>query len=60
MQKKLVKDLCSRLPAVIPLFKKDESKQTLLRTEMGRPMCDGVTSEQSKLWIDDIIRLRNE
>ena len=60
LQKTLIEDLCSCLPAVIPLFKKDESKQTLLRTEMGRPMCEGVTSGQSKLWIDDIIRLRNE
>jgi hypothetical protein len=60
LQKTLIKDLCSCLPAFIPLFKKDEARQGLLRTEMGRPMCNGVASEQNKLWIDDIIKLREE
>ena len=60
LQKKLIKDLCSCLPAVIPLFKKGESKQSALRTEMGRPMCSGVASQQNKLWIDDMIKLREE
>ena len=60
LQKKLMKDLCKCLPAVIPLFKKDESKVGLLRTEMGRPMCNGMASGQERFWIDDILKLRDE
>jgi hypothetical protein len=60
LQKKLMKDLCRCLPAVIPLFKKDESKIGSLRTEMGRPMCNGMASGQEKFWIDDILKLRDE
>jgi hypothetical protein len=60
LQKKLMKDLCRCLPAVIPLFKKDESKMGALRTEMGRPMCNGMASGQEKFWIDDILKLRDE
>ena len=60
LQKKLMKDLCRCLPAVIPLFKKDESKISALRTEMGRPMCHGMASGQERFWIDDILKLRDE
>jgi hypothetical protein len=60
LQKKLMKDLCRCLPAVIPLFKKDEAKMGLLRTEMGRPMCNGMARGQQKFWIDDILKLRDE
>jgi hypothetical protein len=60
LQKQLMKDLCRCLPAVIPLFKKDESKIGSLRTEMGRPMCNGMASGQEKFWIDDILKLRDE
>jgi len=60
LQKKLMKDLCRCLPAVIPLFKKDEAKIGSLRTEMGRPMCNGMASGQEKFWIDDILKLRDE
>jgi hypothetical protein len=60
LQKQLMKDLCRCLPAVSPLFKKDESKMNLLKTEMGRPMCNGMASGQEKFWIDDILSLRDE
>ena len=60
LQKKLMKDLCRCLPAVIPLFKKDEAKIGSLRTEMGRPMCNGMASGQEKFWIDAILKLRDE
>jgi len=60
LQKKLMKDLCRCLPAVMPLFKKDENKMGSLRTEMGRPMCNGSASGQEKFWIDDILKLRDE
>ena len=60
LQKKLMKDLCRCLPAVIPLFKKDESKISALRTEMGRPMCNGMASGQERFWIDDILTLREQ
>lgn len=60
LQKKLMKDLCRCLPAVIPLYKKDECKIGSLRTEMGRPMCTGMASGQDKFWIDDVLKLRDE
>jgi hypothetical protein len=58
LQKKLIQDFCQTLPAGIPLFRKDKERITSLRTEQGRPMSH--IDEENSLWIDDIIKLRNE
>ena len=60
LQQSLMKGLCKALPAVIPLFEKDKGKRNSLKTGMGRPMCDGLTNGQTELWIDDVIKLREE
>lgn len=49
-----MKSLCKALPAKIPLFEKDNAQRGLLRTGMGRPMCDGITSGQTEPWIDGV------
>jgi hypothetical protein len=58
LQKKLIQDFCQTLPAGIPLFRKDKERITSLSTEQGRPMSQ--IDEENSLWVDDIIKLRNE
>jgi hypothetical protein len=60
LQKSFMKSLCKALPAVIPLFEKDKARRNSLKTGLGRPMCDGNTNGQTELWIDGVIKLREE
>lgn len=60
LQESLIKDLNSAVLAVMPLFEKDSAKQSSLTTAFGYPMSSITSSTQQKVWIDDLIKMREE
>jgi hypothetical protein len=58
-QKCLFKNLNLAVLAVMPLFKKNEAKQSSLTTTFACPMSGITTSDQRKIWIDDLITMRD-